>query len=355
MRAIGGLVRGLARGSDAGTRGKDEERKGNGMRAVRFERFGDYGELGLAEVARPEPADGQALIGMRAAAVNPLDDTVRRGYFSMAKEPPLVLGNEGTGVVAEPGGSGLAEGTRVMFGGTYGVLRDGTWQEYVAADARDLVPVPESLGDAEAAGVPEAWLTAQLALRAAGGFEAGRSVLAPAVGGSVGNAAVQLARAQGASRVITSAGSTAKAEKARAMGYEDVVDLSRETLSAGVARLTDGAGVDLAINGVGGALTGEALASLAQGGTMVAVGYSAGTEATVNLLDLIVKTSRVVGFNLFSQPPEAVAQAYGAVLGLISKGRVGPVVARTFPLEEAAEAQRHLIEDRPFGKVVLTM
>ncbi len=105
-----------------------------------------------------------------------------------------------------------------MVSGTYSVTRDGTWQEYVAAGSQEVVPVPEILTDAEAAAVPVAYLTAQLPLKA-GGFSSGQSVLAPGVGGSVGNAVVQLARAQGASRVITSSGSTWKAEKARECGF----------------------------------------------------------------------------------------------------------------------------------------
>lgn len=334
---------------------KEERAMEEVMRAVRLERFGDYGELKPVEVPRPESADGRVLVRMSVAAVNPLDDTVRRGYFPAAKEPPLVLGNEGVGVVVEPGASGLAQGVRVMVSGAYGVMQDGTWREYVAAEPGDLVPAPGALSDEEAAGVPVVWLTAQLALTHVGGFSPGQTVLVPAVGGAVGNAAVQLARAQGAGRVVTTAGSAEKTERARSLGYEDVIDLSREPLGEGVARLTDGAGVDLAINSPGGDVTGQALAALKEGGTLVTLGYSAGTEATVDLLDLIGKNARILGFNLFAQPPGAFSEGWEAVLRLLSEGQVKPLVDRAFPLEEAAEALRHLVEDRPFGKVVLTM
>lgn len=324
------------------------------MRTICFERYGDYGELRLADAPVPEPADGEVLARMTAAAVNPLDNTVRLGYFPMAKEPPLVLGNEGVGVVEDPGTSGLAEGTRVMITGAYGVTRDGTWREYVAASPQEVVPVPDGLTDAEAAAVPVAYLTAQLALKT-GGFSSGQSVLAPGVGGSVGNATVQLARAQGASRVISSSGTSWKVEKARELGYDEVIDLSEESVDEGVMRLTEGAGVALAVDSVGGPLMGQALAALGQGGTLVTLGYPAGTEATVNLLDLIAKATHVVGFSLFVQPPEAIGEAYEVILTLLAEGRVKPLVSQTFPLEKAAEAQRYLIEQRPFGKVVLTM
>lgn len=233
------------------------------MKAIRFERYGGYEELRLAEVPAPEPADGEVLVRMTAAAVNQLDNTVRLGYFPMAAEPPLVLGNEGVGIVEWPGASGLAVGTRVMVTGTYGVTRDGTWREYVAAGSQEVVPVPEVLTNEEAAAVPVAYLTAQLALKA-GGFSSGQSVLAPGVGGSVGNAAVQLARAQGASRVISSSGSTWKAEKAHELGYADVIDLSQELMGEGVMRLTGGAGVELAIDSIGGPI-GPVTAKLSRG------------------------------------------------------------------------------------------
>jgi len=354
MRAIQRLFR-----VDVGLRAEDEKEERampEGMRAVRLERFGgDYDELKAVEVPRPEAAGGRVLVRMSVAAVNPLDDTVRRGYFPAAKEPPLVLGNEGVGIVVDPGASGFAEGARVMVSGAYGVMQDGTWREYAAAEPGDLVPAPASLSDEEAAGVPVVWLTAQLALTYLGGFSPGQTVLVPAVGGAVGNAAVQLARAQGAARVVTTAGSAEKAERARSLGYEDVIDLSQESLGAGVARLTGGEGVDLAINSPGGEVTGQALAALKAGGTLVTLGYSAGTEATVGLLDLISKNARVLGFNLFAQPPEAFGEGWEAVLRLLDEGKVRPLVARAFPLEEAAEALRHLIEERPFGKVVLTL
>jgi NADPH:quinone reductase-like Zn-dependent oxidoreductase len=112
--------------------------------------------------------------------------------------------------------------------------------------------------------------------------------------------------------------------------------------------------VDVAIDSIGGPITGEALASLGQGGTLVTLGYPAGTQASINVTDLIWKATRVVGFNLFVQPLETVAAAYATILSLLAEGRVKPLVARTFPLDEAAAAQRYLSQERPFGKVVLT-
>jgi NADPH:quinone reductase-like Zn-dependent oxidoreductase len=330
------------------------------MRAVRFDEYGDYDVLRVVDVSEPDPAAGEVVVKMAAAAVNAFDNTVRRGW--VAQVPPgLIQGNEGAGTVVATGSNALPPGTRVMLMGAYGFARSGTWQDYVTAGPTDATKVPDNLTDVEAAAVPVAYIAAQLALRRGIRLTPGMTLLVPGVGGSVGNATIQLARAQGAGRVITSAGRTEKAELAASLGYTDVVDLSKESLSEGVMRLTDGKGVDVALDSIGGAITGEALKSVAPGGRVVQMGYPAGTELNVNSLTLIWSalgaggSTSLEGFNIYFQPPDAYAEAWAAVLPLLADGTVKPAIDRTFPLEEAGEATRHLIEDRPFGKVVLTL
>jgi NADPH2:quinone reductase len=179
------------------------------------------------------------------------------------------------------------------------------------------------------------------------------TVLAPGIGGSVGNATFQLARAQGAGKVISTAGSTAKAAKARELGFEDVVDLSAEGLAEGARRITGGKGVDIVIESIGGSVTSEALSSLGLGGVLITLGYSAGRKTTIDVTDLIWKRARMAGFSLFAQSPTAIAAAWRDITPLIVGGSVKPIVERVYRLDEAGEALRHLIEDRPFGKVVL--
>jgi NADPH:quinone reductase-like Zn-dependent oxidoreductase len=323
------------------------------MRAIRFDEYGDYGVLKLVDVARPEPASGEVLVQLVASAVNPFDNTCRRGWVA-AVQPGMISGNEGAGVVVGEGSDVLPAGTRVMVVGTYGFARPGTWQEYVTAAAHEAIKVPQNLTDIEAA-----YLAAELALVHGVGIEPGMTILIPGVGGSVGNAAIQLARIHGAGRIITSAGRTEKAERARAEGYDEVVDLSRETLSEGVMRLTDGKGADAALDSIGGAITGEALKALGPGGRLVHMGYPAGTTLEIDSLALIwgpgTGSRSIHGFNMYFQPPEAFAAAWETILPLLADERVKPVIDRTYPLEEAGEATRHLVEDRPFGKVVLTI
>jgi len=124
-----------------------------------------------------------------------------------------------------------------MFTGPYGVREYGAWQDWLLVKPEDLVLVPDSIDDVVAASLPVAYLTAQITLTMAG-FKPGMTMLAPAIGGSVGNAIYQLARAQGAGRVISTAGSAAKAIRARELGFEDVIDLTSEALAGGVRRMT---------------------------------------------------------------------------------------------------------------------
>jgi NADPH:quinone reductase len=193
------------------------------MRAIEAETFSGYGGLRQVELPKPQPAKDRVLVRVTAAGVTPLDHTILSGGHPRAKAP-LVLGNEGAGVVEDGGDSGLAVGSRVMFTGPYGVRENGAWQEWLLARPEDLAIVPDAIDDVVAASLPVAYLAAQITLTLAG-FKPGKTVLAPAIGGSVGNATYQLARAQGAGKVISTAGSATKAARARQLGFEDVIDL----------------------------------------------------------------------------------------------------------------------------------
>jgi NADPH:quinone reductase len=129
-------------------------------------------------------------------------------------------------------------------------------------------------------------------------------------------------------------------------------ETTHEGLADGLARLAPH-GVDIVIDSLGGPITGQAIGGLARGGRLVVMGYAAGTETTMRVTDLVWKLAHVSGFSLFAAPADEQAQAYAAVLPLIASGQITPARDSSFPLEQAPEALRHLIEDRPFGKVTL--
>ncbi|MHC8381090.1 quinone oxidoreductase family protein [Pseudomonas sp. LB3P14] len=237
------------------------------MRAIEAETFSGYDGLRQVELPKPQPAQDRVLVRVTAAGVTPLEYTVLSDGHPRAKAP-LVLGNEGVGVIEDAGDSGLAVGGRVMFTGPYGVGENGTWQEWLLVRPEHLALVPDAIDDVVAASIPVAYLAAQITLTQAG-FAPGKTVLAPGIGGSVGNATYQLARAQGAGKVISTAGSAAKAARARELGFEDVIDLTTEGLADGVRRITAGKGVDIVIDSIGASVTSEALSSLSLGGVLV--------------------------------------------------------------------------------------
>jgi NADPH2:quinone reductase len=321
------------------------------MRMIQAAQFTGYQGLVQVDAPKPQLTDGRVLVRVTAAGVTPLDHTIVSGGHPRAKAP-LVLGNEGAGVIEDAGASGLAPGSRVAFTGGYGVAENGSWEDYVAVRTDDLLPVPAGIDDVLAASLPVAYLTAQIALDDAS-FAPGKTVFAPAIGGSVGNATYQLAKALGATAVISTAGSTAKATQARDRGYADIIDLSAENIGDGVRRITDGKGVDIVIESLGGTFLGDGLSSLAVGGTLVTIGYTAGRKAAIDVTDLIWKRARMSGFALLVQTSAVKRKAWEQIMALIASGALVPVIARTYPLEQATEALRYLHEDRPFGKVIL--
>src|SRR5258706_6654146 len=162
------------------------------MHAMRAERFGGYQDLKLVEIPKPAASDGRVVVRLTAAGVTPLDYTILSGGHPRAKAP-LVLGNEGAGVIEDAGDSGLAVGSRVMFIGPYRVRENGAWQEWLLARPEDLALVPAAIDDVVAACLPVAYLTAQITLTLAG-FKPSMTVLAPGIGGAVGQPSHSLAR-----------------------------------------------------------------------------------------------------------------------------------------------------------------
>ena len=323
------------------------------MRAMRAEQFSGYEGLKLVDLPKPAVTDGKVLVRITAAGVTPLDYTILSGQFHGSKAP-LVLGNEGAGVVEEGGGTDFPAGSRVMFFGAYGAFEDGTYSEWVAVRKEDLCLIPENVDDVSAAGIPVAYLTAQVALTRAG-FRAGKTVLAPAIGGSIGNAVTQLARALGAKHAMSSTTNHAKAEQAKALGFNEVIDTSLEKLADGVRRITGGYGADIVIDGIGGEVLSEALGALALEGSLTTLGYSASRKTTIDVTNLIVPQASIRSLNMFAQPKAAITEAWNVIVSLLKSGAIKPIVAKTFPLAEAAEALRYLVEGRPFGRVILTI
>jgi NADPH:quinone reductase-like Zn-dependent oxidoreductase len=328
------------------------------IKAIQYRAYGAYAENRFVDLPAPAANDGQVLVRMRTVGINPLDNTFRSGhhYAATPENLPRVGGQMGAGVVVDTKSPSFKVGDRVFVTGPgFGVIADGTWRELVAAPAAGLMPIPSHIDDDHAAAflAGAGYLVGYLVLTEFVAFKPAQSVLAPGIGGAVGMESVQIARKLGASLAISTASTSAKAEKAQAHGYEHVIDLSRESLRDGVMRLSSGRGVDVIIDGVGGKLTGEALGCLLPGGTYAVVGYAGGRQASVNLTDIIWKAAKVRGFTFRGFAPETLAAAQKTLIGYLSEGAIQPTIAKVFPLSDAADAVRHLIEERPFGRVLM--
>jgi len=313
-------------------------------------------DLQLVECEKPVPTGTEVLVRMTAPCVTPFDSAVINNENETSFPPatlPIRPGNQGAGIVEDPGTSSFFRGDRVMFGNfPYGFMRPGSWAEYAAVEAEDMTLIPASVSDSAAAQAVVAYPTAYFALKEAG-FVAGKSVLAPGIGGAVGNAAYQLARGLGAVKVFSTAGSTEKAKLAEAAGFENVINLSEESISEGILRRNNGQGVDIVIDSLGGQILADAVKCVVRYGKVIALGFSAGRTSTIALADLILVRASIQGFGAYTSTREEWRNAWTIFTQLANEGKIAPLFDRSFAFNRAPEALHHLIRNRPFGSVAL--
>jgi NADPH:quinone reductase-like Zn-dependent oxidoreductase len=229
-----------------------------------------------------------------------------------------------------------------------GVNEWGTYAQYVKVGEHHVVPIPDGLPFELAAATPICFGTAWQMTVALGRIQAGEDVLVNAVGSGVGSSALQIAKLHGA-RVIASAGSDAKLERARAMGADATINYSRRSIAEEVMRLTDGKGADLVIESVGGEVLVESLKAVRHAGRLVTCGAHAGEHIDLDVIELFRKQITVQG-NHYA-PRRQVAH----VLKLVAEGRLKPAIYRTFALEDVAEAARAMADRSVFGKMLLAV
>lgn len=323
------------------------------MRMVRMREPGLPEVLEVVTAVRPEAGAGQVGIRVAASGVNRADLLQRLGrYPAPAGYPQDILGMEFSGVVDRVG-EGVSEdwlGRAVM-----GITGGGGYASYLVADPDELVTVPTTLDVESAAAVPEVFITAYDAVMLQGALMADETLLVHAIGSGVGTAALQLADRVGA-HVIGTSRTADKLRKAEAVGRVHGV-LGDESWPDRVMEATDGRGVDVVLDLVGGAYMAGNQQVLAQQGRHVVVGIPSGPRASVDLSLLMRKRAIMRGTVLRSRSrEEKVALAYAFSLDVspgFEDGSLEPVVDRVFPAEEAAAAHRYMEENRNFGKILL--
>jgi putative PIG3 family NAD(P)H quinone oxidoreductase len=324
------------------------------MKAVLFEQPGDEAVLHVGETPAPELGPGDLRIRVAGAGVNRADLLQRRGMYPPPPGASPVLGLECAGEVMEVGARahGWNAGDRAMA-----LLAGGGYAEQVVVDAGSALPVPRALSDAEAAGLPEVYLTVFLNAFQLGALPAGGSLLVHGGGSGIGTAAIQLAKLAGA-RVIVTAGSEAKCARCRALGADVAVNYRTEKFADAVRAATKGAGVDVVLDSIGAPYLADNLAALALGGRLVLIGLMGGAKAELNLGALLVRRLSVIGSTLRTRSAAekaALVAAFRARFGAdLEAGRIRPVIDRVLPFSQAADAHRLLQASDHFGKVVLT-
>jgi synaptic vesicle membrane protein VAT-1 len=337
------------------------------MRQIVFTKYGPPEVLQVREASEPVPGPGEVRISVQAAGINFADVLARLGLYPDAPSLPLVVGYEVAGVVdaVGPGVEARGKGDRVLA-----FTRFGGYSESVVVRAEMAFPVPAGLTDAEAAAVPVNYLTAHLALYRQANVQAGETVLVHSVGGGVGIAALQLAKLRGA--VVLGTASASKHDALRAMGVDHLIDYRTADVGAEVRRLTRGRGVDVVLDPIGGKSFRESYGLLAPLGRAVLYGASSAVSGerrrwwralqtlwempAFKAIPLINANRGVFGLNLAHLWSEARTLGAGMerILAELAAGRLRPVVARTFPLSEAAAAHRFLQSRSNIGKVLLT-
>jgi NADPH:quinone reductase len=321
------------------------------MRSVQVVRLEGPSGVEVVEADEPTTGPGEVLVEVHAVGVAWPDLLLSRGEYQIKPEPPFQLGVDLAGTVAEaPAGSGLAVGDRVACCLPYGAGAD-----LVPVPAGAVFPLPDAIGFEKAAALPLNYLTAQFALETRAAVREGETVLVHGAAGGVGTACLQVAHGYGA-RTVAVVSTPEKAEFVTGLGADHVVLV--DGFLGAVKELTDGRGVDVVVDVVGGDLMTDSLRALGPLGRLLVVGFTAGRipEVRVNRLLLNNIDVRGVGWGAFAMArPGFMRGQWDALLPMIEAGVVDPPVATTYPVEEVARALEDLDQRRVLGKTVLTL
>ena len=322
------------------------------MRAVRVHASEDERRLVMEEVPTPTPRPNQILVRVVAIGVNRADLARRAAGSQGEANEPFIPGLDAAGTVEAVGSevAGWQEGDPVTA-----LVRAGAYAEFVTAREGLAYHLPQGMSIEDAASIPCVFLTAWYGLTKFAEMKAGETVLIHAAGSGVGIAGIQIARALGA-RVLTSAGSDAKVTKGLEVGAEAGINYSTQDVATELQRLTQGRGVDVVLDSVGGSIFDATMQALAPGGRVVTMGRLAGPRTDTDEAALEARGQSVQGMGVFNDAVADVESSGWAKLKeWFENGTLRPVVDRVFSWSQAEEAQRLLQERAIFGKMVLTV
>ncbi len=341
------------------------------MKAVRFHRFGEVDTLVYEEVPTPKAGPGEAVIQVKACALNYLDLWIQQGVPAYKIQLPHIPGSDVAGIVSEvgPDVEGISVGQRVIIAPglscfrcpyclsgrdnlcdhyrIFGAGTDGGYAELTKAPAMNLIPVPDGISFEEAAAFPITFLTAWHMLITRAGLRPGQDLLVLAGGSGVGSAAIQIGKRVGA-RVLATASTSRKLDQARQLGADLLINYTERDFAKEAMRMTKGRGVDVVFEHVGQATFAKSIVSLARGGVIVTCGATTGPTTELDLRHIFWKDLSILGARMGTRAEMET------VTRLIGEKKLKPIIDSTFPLSKAREAQEKMRSRDLFGKVVLT-
>lgn len=340
------------------------------MKAVLFYEHGGPEVLRYEDFPTPEPGPEDVLIQVKAAALNRLDLFVREGWPGIKLAYPHIPGADAAGIVVAVGErvQDVAPGDRVVVNPTLSCGRcefcmrgedqlctefrllgehvRGSYAEYLAVPARNVVKVPEGFPFEQAAAAALVYVTAWHSLVTLGHVRPGETVLVVGAGGGVNTAYIQIAKLAGATVYVVGS-SAEKLERARALGADVLIDRSQEDWSRAVFLKTNKRGVDIVVDNVGQATWFGSIRALRKGGRMLVVGNTSGPKFELDIRYIFGKHLNIIGSSMGSRSD------FATVMGLVFTGKLRPIVDMIMPLSEARAAHERMASHEHFGKIVL--
>jgi NADPH2:quinone reductase len=310
-------------------------------------------ELRVSEIPEPEAGPGTLQVEVRAAGCNFFDILIVQGKYQAKPAFPFTPGGEIAGVVREVGEGveGFAVGDRILAG-----TQTGGFAETAVVPAGDAHLLPNGMSFEEGAAIPIIYPTSYAALIFRANLQAGETLLVHAAAGGVGSAALQIGKALGA-RVIATVGGAEKAEIARDLGADEVIDYRVDGFVARVNEITDGSGADVIYDPVGGDVFDRSLKCIAWNGRLLVVGFASGRIPELKANRILLKNIAVTGIHwgaYLDNEPERVPETFEGLFALYREGRIKPLIFNTYALEDLPSALGELASRKTHGKLIIT-
>ena len=322
------------------------------MKAVVCTKLGDPNLLEIKEIEKPKPNKNEVLIDVQAAGVNFPDALMVQGKYQIVMEPPFTPGNEVCGYIEDSGDDvDIENGTKVIA-----LPPIGGFSEYVCVDKNLVIPVSEKVDSMAGASLPINYGTCYYALKRRANIKEGETLLVLGASGGIGTATIQLAKIMGV-KTICAVGSNEKAEYVKSLGADEIIRYDQIDLKETVKDLTNGKGVDVVMDPVGGNITEQALRATAWNGRLLVVGFTDGNIPKIPLNLTLVKGVSIVGVwwgRWTTTSPEETAEDFSELLSFIEKGELDIKPKNVHTIEETPLALENFLSRKNIGKTVIS-